>query len=170
MTHPETQWTLEQFGSVISNISAPLKRVDRDESRLYDGDGSAPDMSSPIRGRKGDLQRANFVGVQFVDRVTEAIGTEYDHDVETVVSVRVEGLHESKWGYIDPDGVEGIEWSELTDRLQEALTDQRTWPAAGDPDTVYTDLQFANESDSSDDYRDAYRADWDVVFNGYEDL
>jgi len=170
MTAPEVQWTIEQLGSVISDIDAPLRRVDRDESVLYDGDGTAPDLTTSIRDREGDLQTANYVGVQFVDRATTAIGTEYDHSVEVAVGVRLEGLHHSEYGHVDPDGNEGIAWAELVRRCRRALLKERTWPDAGDVHTSYTDLTFANEVDNSDEFQDFFWAEWDVVFSGYEDL
>lgn len=157
----EVDWVLNQFGSVVGSITAPLKRVNRDESEILEDD---------IRERKGELQDANFVGATFANRSTDAIGTEYDHAVEAVVGVRVEGLHHSEWGHIDPDGVEGIDFDELVRRLRDALLAERTFPNVGSPDGTYTDLQITNEAPQSSDYRDYYRHDFDVVFNGFEDL
>lgn len=157
----EVDWVLSQFGSVVGSITTPLKRVDRDESRILEGD---------LRKRKGDLQDANFVGATLADRDPTPIGTEYDHAVEAVVGVRIEGLHHSEYGHIDPDGVEGIPFDSLVRRLRDAVLAERTFPNVGSADGTYTDLQIANEAPQSSDYRDYYRHDFDVLFHGYEDL
>lgn len=170
MTAPEVTWTLEQIGSVISAIDEPLKRIDRDESLVYDGDGTAPDMTESIRERTEELRKANFVGAHLADRSPTPIGTEYDHTIEAVVGLRIEGLHESEWGHVDPEGIDGIAFDDLVRRIRRAILASRGFPDAGDTHTSYTDLQFANEADTSDDWADYYRYDLDVVFSGFEEL
>ena len=160
----EVDWVLTQFGSVVGSLTAPLKRVDRDESEILEGN---------IRKRKGDLKDANFVGATFADRVPTPIGTEYDHAVEAVVGVRIEGLHHSEWGHVDPDGVEGIPFGDdggLVDRIRDAILVERRYPDAGGTNVTYTNLTVTNEASQSSNYADYYRYDFDVVFDGFEDL
>ena len=126
----------------------------------------------PPDGRDLDpeLTKAVYVGARFVDRTPTALGTEYDHAIEAVVGVRIAGLHYSEWGHVDPDGAAGIPWDVLVRRIRRAILSGRTFPDAGDQHTTYTDCQFQNESDQSDDWQDHYRYDVDVIFNGYEEL
>ena len=90
-----------------------------------------------------------------------------------MVGIRIEGLHHSEWGHVDPDGVEGIPFDAdggLVDKIQRALLAQRTYPAAGGTAVTYTDLRVTNEAPQSSNYSDYFRTDFDVVFNGFEDL
>lgn len=164
MSAPEVDWVLEQFGSVVGSITAPLTRVDRDDSELLEGN---------IRDRHGDLQDSNFVGASFTDRSGDPIGTEYDYDLDVVVAVRIEGLHHSEWGHIDPDGIQGIPFSGdggLVDRLRDAVQAERKRPSPDRPNVSYRHLQVLNEAPQSSNYQDYYRHDFDVQFVGYEDL
>jgi hypothetical protein len=164
VSSPEVDWTLTQLGSVVGSLTTPLKRVDRDESHVLDGD---------IRSRKEDLQKANYVGSTLADVSSVPVGTEYDHRREAVVGVRIEGLHHSEWGHVDPAGSNGIPFDNdggLVDKIRDALLAERTYPAAGGQGVTYTDLRITNESPQSSTYGDYYRHDFDVLFTGYETL
>ncbi|WP_135806211.1 hypothetical protein [Halorussus marinus] len=165
MSSPEVDWVLAQLGSVVGSLTVPLRRVDRDESTILDGD---------IRSRTEDLQQANYVGATLADVATEPRGAEYNLSREAVVGVRIEGLNHSEWGHVDPDGSEGIVWQNgdtgLVDRIRSTLLAERTWPDAGGTDVSYTHLEVANQAPQSELYADYYRYDFDVVFDGYEDL
>lgn len=160
----EVDWVLDQLASVVSNQPAdhPLKRVDRDDSEI---------LEDSIRSRKGELQAANYVGATLADRVPEPVGSDYDHRLETVVGLRIEGLHADAYGHIDPDGVDGVQWTDgLVAEIRDALLAERHYPAAGPTGVTYTDLQFQNEAPDSAQHRDFYRHDIDIVFHGFEDL
>ncbi|WP_135852611.1 hypothetical protein [Halorussus salinus] len=164
MTSPEVDWTLTQLGSVVGAITTPLQRIDRDESEFFD-DG--------IRSRTAELRKTNAVGASLADVTNDPVGTEYDHAREAVVGVRIEGLHESEFGYIDPGGSDGIPFSGgggLVDRIRDALLVNRTYPDAGGTGVTYTGLRLVNESNQSSNYQDYFRHDFDIVFNGYEEL
>jgi hypothetical protein len=164
VSSPEVDWTLSQLGSVVGSLTTPLKRIDRDESTILDGD---------IRSRTAELEKANYVGASLVDVSSSPIGTEYDHSREAVVGVRIEGLHHSQFGHVDPSGSDGIPFGDedgLVDRLRDALLVERTYPDAGSTDVTYTDLQVVNEAPQSNTYGDYYRHDFDVLFTGYETL
>lgn len=190
----EVDWVLDQLASVADSVASdytlsdgtqvgdstvgdsvdegtPVKiyRVDRDDSRIYEGSQTV-DMSTPVRSRSGELQSGIFVGAESADVSQDPIGTEYALDVERVVSLRVEGLHHSEWGHVDPDGTAGVPWSELKDRIRSALYDGRKFPDTGIHGSSYTHLILTNEADLSSDYSDFY--DWrvDVAFDGFEDL
>jgi len=152
-------------GSTYSGTAfsdAPVKRINRDESRILEGD---------IRTRTGELKKANYIGATHADRATSPIGTEYNHDLETVVGIRIEGLHESEWGHVDPDGEDGLVWAEVVRTVRDALLAERTFPDASSVEGVsYTHLEITNEAPQSDMWVDFYRTDLDVVLSGFEDI
>ncbi|QRY26361.1 hypothetical protein [Halobacterium sp. BOL4-2] len=172
----EVTWVLDQFASVATTVSnnytlasgdpVQLERVNRDESRILD---------QPPGDIQGELQTGVFVGATHVDTVRDPIGTEYDADREVVVGVRVTGLTHREYGHIDPSGQNGIPFDDadsagIVQRLKDALLAERTWPAAGPADVSYTHLELQNEANTSQQYADTFRADWDVVFSGHEEL
>lgn len=138
----------------------PLELIDRDDVENEDD----------VRKRAGELTNHNIVSIASVDESTEPIGTEYDHDIEHVAGVRVEGVHHSEWGFIDGDGGEGAPWSSLVRLIRRAILRVRTYPDTGTPNVSYTHLQLANTADQSDDWADYYRWDTDVLFDGFERL
>lgn len=175
MTATAVAWVLDELGTVVDAQPAdhPLRRVDRDNSQVYEG-AQTVDMSSPIRDRTGDLQEANFVGASLADRSGTPIGTEYDLDLETVVGIRIEGAHHSEWGHIDPAGTDGVVFEgadgSLVEQIRSAIYDGRRFPDAGRVDVSFTHLTITNEVSQSSDWADYYRYDFDVVFDGFEEL
>ena len=186
MTAPDVEWVLNRLGTVVDGVATDyslsdergndrvqVRRIDRDNSRVYDG-GDPIDMTEPLHKRKGKLEAGCYVGVQSVDVSQSPIGTEFDLDIERVVSLRLEGLVESKYGHVDPDGQDGVPWRNgsdgLVDRVRSALYDQRTWPDAGGSSVSFTHLMLTNEADTSSNWTDAYRWDADIVLSGFESL
>lgn len=155
--------------SGASFSDAPMIRVDRDESLILD-DEETVDLSTPLHKRKRKLERGNYIAATMADRSTSPIGTEYDHEVEAVVGVRIVGLHNTERGHVDPEGVDGLVWDETVRTARDALLTERTWPDVGSPDGTYTDLRIANEAPQSGNYKDFYRHDFDVLLSGYESL
>lgn len=182
MTHPAVDAVL---GFITDNWQAgtyadiPLERIDRDDSELLDGS---------VRSHSEDLQADNYVGATLADTDRQAIGTEYDHQVEVVVGVRIEGLHHTEHGNVDPDAAlppgtanDPVPWFEYVDgsdteqpglvkEIRDAILRDRTFPSTRQADISYTDLQIANGVDTSSDYTDYYRHDFDVILSGYEEL
>lgn len=138
-----------------------LERVDRDQSKLLEGN---------IRSRTGELKRSNFVGATHADTATEPVGTEYDHSIETTVGIRIEGLHADKYGHVDPSGADGITWATLVETIRRGILQERSFPAVGVDHRSYHSLLVTNESDQSDTWADYFRADFDVVLDGFETL
>ena len=167
MSNPTVEWVLDQLQPVVDAQPAdhPLKRVDRDASQVLEGD---------IRERTGELKTANFVGAAHVDHEEEAEGPEYNLRVEDVVGVRIEGLHHSEWGHVDPDGAKGAAFDGeggLVQQLKSALYEARTFPDAGRLAVDYTHLELTNHAPQSHLWSDYFRYDFDVVLaEGYEDL
>lgn len=176
MTAPEVDWVLQKIkdnwdvvgtatvgsttvGQDIEDV--PLERIDRDNSKKLDGS---------VREHTDDLMDSNYVGASHVDKNTSPIGTEYDHDAEHIVSLRIEGLHESEFGHIDPDGNDGITWTLLVQKILMSFLIDRKHPQVGRDRTVYTDIRTTNDDDQASDYGDYYRYDVDLIFDGYEDL
>ncbi|WP_254766505.1 hypothetical protein [Salinilacihabitans rarus] len=167
----EVDWVL---ATIKANWAAgawadvPLERIDRDNSELLEGD---------IRSRKEDLQRSNYVGAALADRATSPLGFEYDHEVEAVVGVRVEGLHADQWGHVDPDGAlpptaddDGVPFDALVREIRKTLLRDRTYPQTNTPDTDHYTVLVTNESPDSAAFRDYYRYDLDVILRGDEKL
>lgn len=165
----EVDWVLDTVADNWSTAydgtqefeASVVKRVNRDTSDQMDDD---------IRSRKGDLSEAVFVGASAADAVQEAIGTEYDHRVEMVVGVRIEGLHADEYGLVDPDGADGEPWRAIVGTVRRALLMERSYPEVPDGRGTYHDLLLMNEASASSEFRDYFRTDIDVVFRGFEDL
>lgn len=158
----EVDWVLDRMGSVVGSTTTPLRRVNRDDSRILEQD---------VSSIKGELTSANYVGATHVDTTEEPMGSQYDLQREVVVGVRVTGLMSSEYGYIDPSGQEGIPFDELVARCKDALWAERQWPDAGPTNVSYPHLEIQNEANTSQQWADFYRADWDVVFTqGFHDI
>lgn len=158
----EVDWVLQTIWEQWpGTFPSDLARVDRDESRILEGD---------IRKREGKLEANNFVGATHADTNTEVSGSSYDHTIETIVGVRIEGMHVDKFGHVDPSGANGISWEELVQNIRRGLLAKRSYPSVGADHRNYHSLLITNEADQSDDYRDYFRFDFDVVLDGFETL
>jgi hypothetical protein len=173
VTHPAVQHVLDLIEAEWPDTAGsfdrvPLERIDRDNSTLVSDDGHDE------RIRSAELQTTNYVSATFADRSTTPIGTEYDHDLEVVVGVRIEGLHADEHGHVDPDadltGGSPVPWAELVDAVRRAILAGREFPDTGAANVGYTDLRVTNEAPDAAAYGDYYRTDFDVVFNGFESL
>jgi len=167
----EVEWTLEALDTVVSMQPSDhsLRRVDRDRARVYES-GQPFDMTTPMRERVEDLQRANFVGVASESRDNEPLGQDYNLDTDAVLSVRIEGLHHSEYGHVDSDGVDGVVFDSLYHVVRGALLDHRTYPQDSAFRDAKLDLRVQNEDFQLKDYADFFRADFDLVFRGFEQL
>ena len=181
MTNPSVEWVLDQLGPVVDDVAnnytdtggdpVTIKRVDRDNRRVYDGSATI-DMSTPIEKRRDDLQRACYIGASYAERSESPAGTEYHLDLETVVGVRIEGFS-GDYGQVDPDGQDGVPFSSedgLVDRVTDAIYDSREFPDAGRSTVTFTHLLLTNHADQSDEFGPYHRYDFDVAFDGFEEL
>jgi len=177
----EVNWVLEQLGSVVDDVAnsytnrndnpVALKRVNRDDSSVYEGGGSL-DFNEPMHKRKEDLKSGVFVGATLADRATEPQGFEYDHDLETVVALRLEGMTAQRGlhGHVDPDGENGVPFTTVKRQIRRTLLGSRSYPETDVPYTEYHTLLVTKEDPQSNEYRDFYRWEADVVFQGHEEL
>jgi len=174
MTAKPVEFVLDELGAVVDAQPAahPLRRVDRDNSLLYEGGGDF-DMSGAVDKRTADLQDANYVGAAFVDRSGEYIGTNPNLDLESVVGVRIEG-YSGDYGHIDPTGNDGVPFAgtddSLVDQIRSTLYDALQWPDAGRTDVAFTHLTITNETPAMADWAEHHRYDFDVAFDGFETL
>ena len=141
---------------------ADLYRIDRDEPRI---------LELERRSRSLELRRGNAIGVSRASRTPEPIGTEYDHRVETVVSVRLEGLHTEKSGHVESPAA----FEALVRSAQHAILSERSFPTVDDVDgpvgsVDYHSLFVENEADLSHEHPDYFRRDFDVRLVGFERL
>jgi hypothetical protein len=150
----------------------PLWRVDRDNALIYDGGGTF-DMSAAMEDKTDDFTRANFVGARFASRETSYIGTEPNLDLDEVVGIRIEG-YSGGYGHVDPTGADGVPFQgtddALVEQIRSTLYDNLQWPDAGRTDVAFTHLSITNESPVMADWQEYHRYDFDVVFDGFEDL
>lgn len=170
MGFPQVNWTLEQLAGVVDAQpdAHPLRRVDRDDAEVYETD-DAVDMTIPPRSRTKQLERANYVGAGLVSSDRSPIGTEYNYRVNDVVRVRVEGLHNSEYGNIDPAGEDGVVFSTLINAIQNAIDSAATFPQVPGEEAQYTHLLVVNDDPQSADWADLYRYSFDIEFSGYEE-
>jgi hypothetical protein len=167
MISPEGEWVLDRIETVdVSDFTletgdaVTLTAVDRDESELLEG--------QDITTRKADLQDAVYAGAGTADRSRDVIGTEADYDTEVVIGVRIEGMTEREYGHVDPDGVNGIPFGVLVDRIQNAIDSQLSFPDIPNSDHTKHAL-IQNEAPQPFDWADYYRYDFDVVVSKFED-
>lgn len=175
----EVDWVLTQLGSVVDSVatdytqadgsSVVVKRVDRDNAEIYDGSGSLS-MASSIRSRSGELEKGVFIGATLADSAPTPRGFDYNTTIERTVGVRIEGLHETEWGHVDPDGADGVPFDELVERVRQALYAAREFPAAGDDGVEYGTLFIENEAPNSSAYADFFQHSLDVRFRGRQSL
>lgn len=150
--------------------------VNRDDSTIYEitDSGTAVVGESTVgasedqRSATGDLTRGNFVGVAYTDASRSISGWEYDHDLDDVISVRVEGLHEDEWGHLADDDA----FRQLREEVERCLELERQWPIppADSRDDYYRTLVFRNQTLMNPSWADKYRYDFDVGFLGRRDL
>lgn len=174
MTHPAVQYVLDKIKanwSAGNYADIPLERIDRDNSEQLDDN---------IRAHTEELQSDNYVGASFANRENNPIGTEYDHDIGITVNVRIEGLHKSEYGKVDPsaslppatanDPIPFAGPTALVGEIRDTILAERTFPDTGVADIDYTNLVVSNEAPLSYEYGDYYRHDMDIIFEGYEEL
>ncbi|AFZ74561.1 hypothetical protein [Natronobacterium gregoryi] len=177
----EVNWVLDQLGDVVESVAEDYSlesgdpvnviRVNRTDSEVYDG-SDPNDMTEPLHKRKEDLERGVFIGARLADRDPTPVGTEYDHRLEAVVSLRIEGLttRGGNYGHVDPAGENGVPFDVLTRRVRRTLLESRSYPDTGTPYTAYHDHVFTNEASLSAAYRDFYHYEIDIALRGYEEL
>jgi len=183
MSYAEVEWVLNRLGAVVDSIATDyslrtgddvvLKRVDRDDSGVFDGSAEL-DMSEPLHTREESLERGIYVGATLADRDFEAQGTGASNRAEAVVGLTVEGMtvRGGNYGHVDPDGEDGAPFDVVVRRIRRSLQsdDAREYPKPDAPDVAYHDLIQTSDDPQSAQYRDFYRWQGDFAFRGYEDL
>lgn len=183
MSYAEVEWVLNRLGAVVDSVATDytlrsgddvvLKRVDRDDSGVFDGSAEL-DMSEPIHTREASLERGIYVGATLADRDFEPEGTGYTNRAEAVVGLTVEGMtvRGGNYGHVDPDGEDGAPFDVIVRRIRQTLLNEsaRAYPDPNVPNTAYQDLIQTVDDPQSGQYRDFYRWQGDFAFRGYESL
>lgn len=172
MTAPETQWVFDTIASItdatplawggvadVPDGAVPVRRVDRNESEIYDGAG--------IQKRKGDLKKSNYISAALTDDDESHGGFGDEYNAEAIVSLRVEGYTYRDHGHVDPDGEDGIDFTTLYRLVRDALQ-----AADEHPDVTgrgYHTVFLENGTNRSRDYADFYDYRVDVRFDGFAD-
>lgn len=171
MTATEVEYVLDELGTVVDAQPAdhPLRRVDRDNSLVYES-GGAFDMTQAMDDLEDKLKQANYVGARFADRDSPYVGTSPMLDTESVVGVRIIG-YSGSYGHVDPLGEDGVPFQGTDDALVEqcmaALRDDLQFPDAGRTNVAFTHLTITNESPVMAAWQDFHRYDFDVVLSGF---
>ena len=173
MTAPETQWVFDTLASITDGTSlawgsvadvpdgaVPVRRVDRNESAIYDGAG--------IRKRKGDLKKSNYISAALVNDDESHGGFGDEYNAEAIVSLRVEGLTHREHGHVDPDGDDGIDFTTFYRLVRDELQANDEYPAV--TGRGYQTLFLDNGTNRSRDYADFYDYRVDVRFDGFADI
>jgi hypothetical protein len=174
MTAKPVEFVLDELGAVVDAQPAthPLRRVDRDNSLLYEGGGTF-EMRGATKQRTAELKRSNIVGAAFADREGTYIGTAPNLDLEEVVGIRIEG-YGGDYGHIGPRGEDGVVFhgtdGALVEQIRAALYDALRFPDAGRTNVGFTHLTITNETPAMADWQDHYRFDLDIAFDGFETL
>jgi len=163
---PEVEWVLEQLASVADALAEPLTRVDRDASEAY-GPGDSIDMGAGERRITQELRNTNVVGATLADRATTPIGTEFDHEVETTVGVRLLATG-GDYGHVYPAA--NLRFDTLVERCRDAVAAGRQYPDVGRADVTYHSAFVESDAPQLADTQDLFRYDFDVRFVGYEAL
>ncbi|EMA19014.1 hypothetical protein [Haloarcula argentinensis] len=158
----------EEYGA--GSLPAGMRPAGEDPPPLALIDRQDVEDEDDIEQRKSELRRGNIVSIASVDESSTPIGTEYDHDIERVAGIRIEGLTADKYGYVDESGDSGAPWSSLVRVIRRAILRVRSFPDTGTPSIDYTHLELTNAAPQSQTWSDYYRYDVDVLFDGFERL
>lgn len=171
---PEVDFVLSAIkddwqGTETDIAFVPLERIDRDNTENID---------SGERVQSEDLEELNIVSARSASRDDQPMGTEYDLKTERVVGVKVEGMHVSEYGAIDPDNSSSVTWNttnwdDLTTNIRRSILNQsnREYPAVSNrTNAAFKDLRVENYDDQSSNFGDYYLVAFDVRFTGFETL
>jgi hypothetical protein len=126
-----------------------------------------------MQKRTDGFKKANYVGASFASRDGSYIGTAPNLDLESVVGIRIEG-YSGSFGHVDPTGQDGVVFhgrdDALVEQIQSVLYDALKFPDAGRTNVAFTHLSITNESPALTDWEEHHRYDFDVVFDGFEEL
>jgi hypothetical protein len=146
----------------------PLRRVDRDNSTVYETDATL-DMQEPAPRRTDDVKKANYVGVASQSETPTPAGPGQRYELQTAASVRLEGLTADEFGHIHGTVRNAVPFKALFREVFEAIQAEMSYPDVGRPGVTYRDLTITNVDDAQSEYADFYRAEFDVQFRGYTD-
>lgn len=153
------QKTLDYIDSnwKTANYSPKPTLIDGDEMRLYSGG----------RARDTDVVNTNIVTADSGPTGTNtAIGTGYKHKVRYGVGISIEGYHQDGGGQIaDKD-----DFDSLKDEVRRTILVERSFPSNLSDITHLTIEQENDLSPESPVDANYFRYEFDVWFEGYEDL
>ncbi|WP_200895662.1 hypothetical protein [Halorubrum saccharovorum] len=91
------------------------------------------------------------------------------YDLQTAVSIRIEGLSAAKRGHIEHPSADGVPFEALFRSVFGAAQNAMSYPDVGHPGVSYRDLTIENIDDAQSEHSDFFRAEFDVLFRGYTD-
>lgn len=154
----------------------PLERIDRDNADNIDN------PSGWVHTHSESPQAMNYVGAATGPWTDRPISSDYDVESTRIVSLKLEGMHVSEFGAIDPNAGTAdavsvshptTDWSTLKDNVRVALyqDDNRKTPGVQDrPNVGFKDLFIDQWDDQSRNYADGYVLFAEIRFVGFEEL
>jgi len=156
----ETTWLLGVIKDNWPGASWPsdLVRRNRDNAETLDAVG---------RREEGvDLDLYNAISVSYGSRQDELFGTTPQYRIQTVLDVRIEGVHEDEHGQITDDD----EFRKLVKYTQHAIDTQITYPSVPSTDDIgrveYLDLRIQDETAGLSAAKDYYDYTFSVSMRG----
>jgi len=169
VTAPEVEFLLDEVLQPVVDGQPddhPLRRVDRNQSEVY-GTGESIDMQTPMPTRTEQLRQANFVGIASEGADPSPAGPNERYELQSSLSVRVEGMAADKKGHIDSAAADAVPFDDLFWEVLIAIQNAMSYPDVGRSVVSYCDLTTANIDDSQSEWADFHRGEFDVVFRGY---
>jgi len=165
----EIQFLLEDVLGPVADAQPedhPLFVV-RDTSTVYETDETL-DMQTPIQTRKKRLQRANFVGVASETTNPTPVGPGRRYDLQTAVSIRLEGLSAAKRGHIEHPSTDGVPFEapfrSVFDAVQGAM-----YPDVGAPACRIATSRSQTSTTTRSPRLGLLPREFDVLLRGYTD-
>lgn len=134
--------------------------IDDENSEYY----SSQHSRTGERVQSHDLTSGNAISVGSQPTTTQtAVGTEYDHRVRAGVGVTIEAAHEDVRG----DVTGASDFKNLVGEARRLILAERTFPIPSE--NIHT-LFIEEEDNLSAGDRDYFRYEFDVWYEGYEEL
>lgn len=163
MVQDEVRWLLE-------TIEEEWPGGNFAEENVVRVDFDAPEILENSERRQGvELSQHASITTLEGDRARDPLGTEFDYEVETILDVRIEGVHEHAGGTISSKN----EFRRLKNYTQAAIDARRTYPTIDADDEVglvnYFEGRIENENSFMNEHSDEFRVDFEVRLRGDQD-
>ncbi|MDF9748363.1 hypothetical protein [Natrinema salsiterrestre] len=170
MVQDEVRWLLEAIKTNWPAAWPTDENGDPVQARIHRNEPEV--LETGERTLERELTKWNAIGATLNNREPTPVGDEYNHRVETTVSIRFEGMtsQSGEFGHIDSSD----HFEKLVRYAQHAIAQERSYPTVEDVDddpigsvAYHTISPPENEEDLSVEDEDYFRRDWEHRFIGY---